>query len=364
MGVAADDQLRISASVGYDSNPYKLSSPEALQAGAEYKAVTFNYRGESHLQGNSKKANLRYRLDLQKDIYNHSNSAADNSRLDGRLRWIGRFKFGEQKANLMLSGDIRSERNTYYSQIQRQVAETSDGDLIDNRFCFDAANLSAELVYYADKKQSWSLLTQTGQRNYRQDYDNVGLESIDFNEFRLQPSFRYKTESGSNLRLFVYHKSRHYSDLQNDIDSDSSLVEYALNGYGAVFSKSLNKNLDSSFYLSGYFARDNGQGIRDLDYHKLTATLNYRLGSKANIEVIGQAYQRAYLSRQVSPEETETRSAGDRRTGMVLEIIYSQALSSESLRGLVSFRWETEHNSLGVLDYQRKILNVGLQYQL
>ena len=135
-------------------------------------------------------------------------------------------------------------------------------------------------------------------------------------------------------------------------------------GYGAVFSKSLNKNLDSSFYLSGYFARDNGQGIRDLDYHKLTATLNYRLGSKANIEVIGQAYQRAYLSRQVSPEESETRSAGDRRTGMVLEIIYSQALSSESLRGLVSFRWETEHNSLGVLDYQRKILNVGLQYQL
>lgn len=378
IGAAAEDQLSVFVGIGYDSNPYKISSPEAVQGAAEYKVLTLNYQGDNHRshhrpshrpnQGNAKKANLRYRLGLQKDIYNRSSSAADNSRFDGHLRWIGRFKLAEKKANLMLSGDIRSERNTYYSQTQRQIAETSDGDLIDNRFSFDALSLSAELVYYADKKHSWSLLTQVGQRNYREDYRDVGLEALDFNEFRLQPSFRYKAESGANLRLFIYHKSRNYSALHNDLGTDpeggSSLLEYSLNGYGAVFSKALHKNLDSSFYLSGYFARDNGQGSRDLDYHRLTASLNYQLDSGANIEINGQAYWRGYLNQQLSPEESETGSFGGRRKGLIAEFVYSQQLGFRSLRGLVTLRSEVEYNSVEVLGYQRQIVELGLQYQL
>ena len=268
----------------------------------------------------------------------------------------------------MLSGDIRSERNTYYSQTQRQIAETSDGDLIDNRFSFDALSLSAELVYYADKKHSWSLLTQVGQRNYREDYRDVGLEPLDFNEFRLQPSFRYKAESGANLRLFIYHKSRKYSALHNDLGTDpeggSSLLEYSLNGYGAVFSKALNENLDSSFYLSGYFARDNGQGSRDLDYHRLTASLNYQLDSGANIEINGQAYWRGYLNQQLSPEESETGSSGGRRKGLIAEFVYSQQLEFRPLRGMITLRREVEYNSVEVLGYHRQIVELGLQYQL
>ena len=370
IGAAAEDQLSVFVGIGYDSNSYKISSPEAVQGAAEYKVLTLNYQGDNHRpnQGNAKKANLRYRLGLQKDIYNRSSRAADNSRFDGHLRWIGRFKFAEKKANLMFSGDIRSERNTYYSQTQRQIAETSDGDLIDNRFSFDALSLSAELVYYADKKHSWSLLTQVGQRNYREDYGDVGLEPLDFNEFRLQPSFRYKAESGANLRLFIYHKSRKYSALHNDLGADpeggSSLLEYSLNGYGAVFSKPLNENLDSSFYLSGYFARDNGQGSRDLDYHRLTATLNYQLDSGANIEINGQAYWRGYLNQQLSPEESETGSSGGHRKGLIAEFVYSQQLGFRSLRGLVTLRREVEYNSVEVLGYQRQIVELGLQYQL
>jgi len=264
----------------------------------------------------------------------------------------------------MLSGDLRSERNTYYSQTQRQVAETSDGDLIDNRFSFDGLSLSAELVYYADKKHAWSLLAQVGQRNYREDYLGVGLEALDFNEFRLQPSFRYKAESGSNLRLFVYHKLRNYSALHNDIGSGSSLLEYSLNGYGAVFSKALSKNLDSSFYLSGYFARDNGQGSRDLDYHRLAASLNYQLDSGAIIEINGQAYWRGYLNQQLSPEESETGSSGGRRKGLIAEFVYSQQLGFRSLRGLITLRREVEYNSVEVLGYQRQIVEFGLQYEL
>lgn len=382
IGAAAEDQLSVFVGIGYDSNPYKISSPEAVQGAAEYKVLTLNYQGDNHRshhrpshrpnQGNAKKANLRYRLGLQKDIYNRSSRAADNSRFDGHLRWIGRFKFGEQKANLMLSANIRSERNTYFSQTQRQIAETSEGDSIDNRFSFDAASVSAELVYYADKKHSWSLLAEVAQRNYREDYKDVGLEAIDFNEFRLQPSFRYKAESGANLRLFIYHKSRDYSGLFNDLgnrlgnalESKASLLEYSLNGYGAVFSQALNENLDSSFYLSGYFARDNGQGSRDLDYHRLTASLNYRLGSGARIDINAQTYWRGYLNQQLSSEESETGSSGSRRKGLIAEFVYSQPLVFRSLRGMITLRREVERNSIETLEYRRQIVEIGLQYQL
>ncbi len=364
----ASDSLQGSVSVGFDSNPYKLSSPDSVQGNAEYKTLQFEFQGDNQLEDSSKKANLRYRLKWDKRVYSATSSAADNSRVDGYLRWIGRFKFGEQKANLMLSANIRSERNTYFSQTQRQIAETSEGDSIDNRFSFDAASVSAELVYYADKKHSWSLLTEVAQRNYREDYKDVGLEAIDFNEFRLQPSFRYKAESGANLRLFIYHKLRNYTALHNDLGTDpeggSSLLEYSLNGYGAVFSKALHKNIDSSFYLSGYFARDNGQGSRDLDYHRLTASLNYRLGSGARIDINAQTYWRGYLNQQLSPEESETGSSGSRRKGLIAEFVYSQPLVFRSLRGMITLRREVERNAIETLEYRRQIVEIGLQYQL
>lgn len=362
--VSAEDQLLATASYGYDSNPFKLSSPEGIQAGAEYKALRLKYEADNQGQGSAKKANLRYRGELQKDIYSHSSSAGDSSTIKGHISWIERFKLGERKANLRLSGDLRSEKNTYYSQIQRQIAETNEGDLIDGRFSFDNLAMSAELSYYLDKKTSWSLLSQFSQRNYQEDYESIGLESLDYTEYRLQPGLRHKADSGLNTRLFVYHKSRRYKGLHNSPEANSSLVEYSLNGYGLVLSKPVTEHIDTSFYLSGYFARDNGKGIRDLNFHRLSVTLNYQLGNTAEIAVKAQAYQRGYLDVQLAPEESETGASGSTRRGAVAEIVYSQPLFSEALRGFVSLGKAYEHNSLEGLGYQRETVVIGLHYQL
>ncbi|MDG1820036.1 MAG: hypothetical protein P8H31_09410, partial [Porticoccaceae bacterium] len=102
----ASDSLEGSVSYGFDSNPYKLSSPDGLQRNREYKALQFEYQGDSlvgdlegslvgnQLKSSRKKANLLYRLKLNKRVYNASSSAADSSRVDGHLRWIERFKLG------------------------------------------------------------------------------------------------------------------------------------------------------------------------------------------------------------------------------------------------------------------------------
>lgn len=373
---SADNNSSLQGSVTYgqDSNPYKLWSPDATQGSTKYKALRLKYQGDSYfgersLDGrphkkSTKKANLLYRLKLDKRSYNHSSSAADSFRLDGHLRWIERFKMAERKASLLFSGNIRSERNTYYSQTQRQVAETSGGDLIGNRFNFDAADISAELVYYAGQKQSWSLLTGIGRRSYREDYSAVGLESLDFNEFKLQPSFRYKAESGTNLRLFIYHKSRRYQGLYNDLEPEQSLVEYSLNGYGAVMSKSLSEQFSASVYLSGYFGRDNGLGDRDIDYHRLSVDFTYLLKAGAEFKFSSQAYRRGYINQGDIAVELETGLSGGQRNGLIVEAVYSKPMAWQSLRGMISLRREQENNSTDSLDYHRHLLEIGLQFQL
>jgi hypothetical protein len=379
----ASDLLEGSLSYGYDSNPYKISVPDSTQGASEYTALTLKYQGDRYLarkdlksgalknnslQGkrpqSTPKANLLYRLKLDKHIYTNSSSAADSFRLDGQIRWIERFKLAERKASLLFSADIRRERNTYFSQTQRQVAETSDGDLIGNRFSFDAEGLTAELVYYADQQQSWSLLTAITQRSYSEDYSDVGLESLDFNEFKLQPSFRYKAASGTNLRLFVYHKSRHYQGLYNDLETKLSLVEYSLNGYGAVLSKPFSDQINTSVYLSGYFARDNGLGARDLNYQRLSISFNYQLAAGAEFEINSQAYRRGYLDQGDIAVELETGLSGGQRNGLIVEAVYSRPMAWQFLRGMASLRREQENNSTDSLDYHRYLIEIGLQFQL
>ena len=364
VGANADNQLLATATYGYDSNPFKLSSPEGTESGAQYKTLLLKYQGDNQRQGSSTKANLRYSADLQKQLYSHSISAGDSSILKGHISWIERFKLAKRKANLRLSADLRSEQNTYYSQIQRQVAETGNGDLMGDRFSFDSLELSAELTYYQNKKTSWSLLSRIGQRDYQSDYEDIGLEPLDYDEFRLQPGLRYKADSGLNARLFVYHKSRRYKGLHNGPDNDSSLVEYSLNGYGLVLSKSFKQRIDTSVYFSGYFARDNGMGIRDLDFHKLVAKFNYQLGDDAEITVKAEAYWQGYLDLKLSPEESQIGSSGNSRRGTVFELGYSRSLASEAIRGSIYLRREYEENALVELGYQRQIVAIGLHYQL
>ena len=364
VGANADNQLLATATYGYDSNPFKLSSPEGTESGAQYKTLLLKYQGDNQRQGSSTKANLRYSADLQKQLYSHSISAGDSSILKGHISWIERFKLAKRKANLRLSADLRSEQNTYYSQIQRQVAETGNGDLMGDRFSFDSLELSAELTYYQNKKTSWSLLSRIGQRDYQSDYEDIGLEPLDYDEFRLQPGLRYKADSGLNARLFVYHKSRRYKGLHNGPDNDSSLVEYSLNGYGLVLSKSFKQRIDTSVYFSGYFARDNGMGIRDLDFHKLVAKFNYQLGDDAEITVKAEAYWQGYLDLKLSPEESQIGSSGNSRRATVFELGYSRSLASEAIRGSIYLRREYEENALVELGYQRQIVAIGLHYQL
>jgi hypothetical protein len=156
----ADDQLQASVSLAYDTNPFKLSSlsekaqttEAASVEGAAYTTFRLKYQGDNKMPRSNKKGNFHYRLELQNNLYNGSKSTADSLSIKAHLSWIEGFKLGQRKGNIRVTTDLRREGNTYYNQTQRQIAESSSGDLIDNRFNFDGADVGAELTYYRDKK--------------------------------------------------------------------------------------------------------------------------------------------------------------------------------------------------------------------
>jgi hypothetical protein len=350
--------------LGYDSNPYKISSPPN---GAQFTRASAHHKGDRALE-NSKK--LQYSLSVASELYGSGESDADNHRFDGRLRWINRFKIGERSANFMLTGDWRSERKTYFSQTQRQVATASQGDSLADRFDYDSAKIAGEFIYRIDKRSSVSLYSYVSRRQYVEDYSDLDLEQLDYNEVNLQPTVRYKADSGLYVRGFVYRKVRYYDDLLNDnLDGrniDDSTVEYQMDGYGVLVKYPVTPTFDVSVYASGYYARDNSQGYRDMDYQKLSMDCTWKLSHGAELSWQANMYSRDYLEDSARPPESETGNAGRLREGTFSEVKYSRPLSlvkDHSMRWHIRVTNQWEDNSDDYLSYERHLVGMGMSYQ-
>ena len=349
---------------GYDSNPHKISAPPYS---ATYTGLQLQHADKHSLKN---KASLSYHVKVNSKWYQDPAKTADSQRIDARVRWANRFKIGEKTANLLLTADLRSDQSNYFSQLQRQIATTSRGDSLEDRFNYRSAKLAAELIYRFDKQKSLSLHSYIAQRNYQQDYSELGVEGLDFKEINLQPTFRYKAKNGLYLRPFVYLRYRHYDQLLND-NSDGrniigSTLTYRFTGYGLVANKPLTDNLTVKSYINGYWARDNAQGYRDLNYHKWELGLEYTLGNTRQLALKNVCYSKDYLQDSFRAMEAETGDAGRKRTGCYVEGIYRQPLNiglGDKLSWQIKASSEKEDNSETVLSYQRSTVAVGIHYQ-
>jgi len=349
---------------GLDSNPFELSEPAAP---SRYTLLTIEHKGERDL---ANKRSLQYGAGWRSQLYDDDASDGDSHRLEGRLRWINHYKIGERSANLLITGDVRADRRTYYSQIQRGVATTSRGDSLAERFDYNSAQMAAEFIYRFNGRQSLGLYGYFGQRNYVEDYQLLSLESLDYQEVSLQPTLRYKSGNGLYLRAFVYWRERAYKALLNDNvegrNLDSSLLMYHFYGYGLLLQKKVSEQLTLRAYFNGYQARDNAEGYRDLDYQKLKLSLKYAASGERSLEISGNCYRRDYLLDSARPPESETGSSGRLREGCYLEARYRAPLmlvGEETLFWQVKASIENEDNSDDYLSYEKSTLALGLGYQ-
>jgi len=352
----------LSLDKGVDSNPFKLSDPTES---SRYTHLKISEKGTRSLAG---KQRLQYSANWFSKWYEAKSDAADRHRLDGRLRWINAFKIGERRANLLITGDVRAERRSYYSQIQRQLATTSRGDSLANRFDYNSARIAAEFIYRFEGGRSLGLYAYSSQHDYIEDYDDLGLESLDYMETGVQPTFRYKNGS-VYLRAFLYSRDRRYEELLNDdalgVNIDQSTVNYHFNGYGVLMKKALSEKLSFKAYLSGYQARDNEEGYRDLNYKKIDLSIDYTLSGQRMLVMGGYCASRDYLLDSARPPESETGNTGRLREGCAMNVSYEALLTQLDDRPLNwQFRisHEFEDNSDDYLSYKRTMLSLALNY--
>lgn len=352
--------LQASSEVGYDSNPHEVSSPEQ---GSQYTQWYVSHQGEKPL---SQSRRLQYSAALDSRTYNAVESA-DQHRLDGRLRWTNRFKIGKRSANLMITGDWRSERQTYFSQTQGQVAETSRGDSLAERFDYDAGKLSAEFIYRFSGKSSLALYSYVAHQNYIEDYEELDLESLDYDEVNVQPAWRYKGDNGFYLRAFVYRKMRYYEGLMDDgLDGRNldSALEYRFDGVGLLMKQSFATRWAAQLYASGYNARDNADGYRDLNFRGADVSLTYFGDGQREWSLKAGCYRRDYLNDSARPPESETGDAGRLRKGCSAALAYREPVwFKQDLYWHLQASHHQEDNSDDYLSFTRQNVSLGLTYE-
>lgn len=351
--------LQLTGEAGYDSNPFEQASPQETD---RYTAWRLSHRGEHSL---SKTQRLQYSASANARVYDRLEDA-DEFEMKARLRWVNRFRIGDKTANLMVTGDLRSERQTYFSVSQDQVAETSTGESLAERFDYDSGKLSVEMVYRFTRRASFSIYAYADHRNYVEDFQSLGLESLDYDEFNLQPTFRYKSESGVYLRLFAYHKQRQYHELKND-DMDgrnmSSVLEYDFDGIGLLVNYPFSRNWNFSVYLHGYNARDNGEGYRDLDYRKAELKAEYTTNELSRWSLVSDCYRRDYLEDSFRPPESETGDSGRLRQGCAIVAGFEQPLwLYDGMTWSAKVSHHYEDNSDDAFSFTRQTISLGANY--
>lgn len=351
--------LQLKGEAGYDSNPFEQAKPS--EAGS-YHAWQLSHRGERELNETQR---FQYSATLEGRVYDTVEDA-DQFQMKARVRWVNRFNIGEKRASLMVTGDFRSERKSYFSASQDQIAETSGGQSLDERFNYDSGKLSMEMRYRFNRRGSISLYAYAGHRNYIEDYENLGMESLDYEEYNLQPTFRYKGESGLYLRLFFYHKQRHYHQLKNDAMNGrnlDSVLQYDFDGMGMSLNYPVGNRWNVNLYFHGYEAEDNAEGYRNLSYRKGEIKLTYTSIELSQLRLVADCYRRDYLEDSFRPPESETGDSGRLRQGCALAVSYEQPLwMFDGMTWNAKATHHYEDNSDDAFSFERQTFSLGATY--
>lgn len=355
--------LDVSLERGYDSNPYELSNPKVS---GYYNNTRISHKGMAPLKN---KNEIQYGLKANIYRYEDDIKYADEHQIAGRLRYLNRFKIADNSASFMLTADAKSDRSSNFSQALRDIYTTSRGDILEDKYSYDSIRITPELIYRFNRQHSISLSGYAEHRDYTEDYNNIEyIDSLDYNEYNIQPTYRYKSTDGFYLRSFVYHRQRHYAELSNSSTTgrkiQDSVMTYNLDGYGLYMAKPLTENLTVKSYFKGYFARDNAEGYRDLDFHQAELGLNYR-HTYGDVEIGGYCYNRDYLQDDARAPLSLSGNRDREINGCYADLVSrSNYLLSNApnLQWILRLSTENEDHSDDILSYQRQQSSLGLQY--
>ncbi len=340
---AAESDIDLKGGVGYDSNPYDLNSIVGVRDGffteldATVEAIGFSSGG------------WRKRADIgfSGKLYESSLRDADEARLYVRARGNSEERYDQNGWEWSLRYQGRDR--TYVNRLTGEVGTDGNGNDIGDRFDNGAADLSAAWRLPGWKLGRLSLEASVLDRNYLDDYEEFGLERLDYYEYALTPGYDYENRR-NEVRVRLRAAERRYDDRRtNDADGDpvpGTDLEYRYYGVDARYRHRFSRRI--MVELTGRYEtrEDNGVGYGDRTIWSAGAEWNLRLPRDNRLSIEGEYGSRVF-DQQVVGDPTVNDEQPEKK-GFQGSIRYSRPFPFVDIRGfslVIEADWESYDNS-------------------
>jgi hypothetical protein len=344
---------------GYDSNPLKLNSNVSGAVLGRVKLgykMTYRFAQRQRLFGGGELNARRYDID---------EADRDNGKIEVGFR-DSSLKLGDTRLRTTVGARYGFRTMTFVDQATGQE-ETSSGTAIGTRFDADWFEPFAAFRAGVTDATTLTLDGSAKFQDYRDDFANLGLDRLDYNEYALEPGLRQALGGGLSMRIKLPVSVRVYDDRRaedlsgNDIAGSD--LRYFYYGIDASIGDQTSQSMRWTIGADGERRQDNESGFNDKTTYGLytRVTFGRRDGNRFSVNV--KASRREFDELDISAVD-ETNDGGRVKQGVRASLSYTNpiALTSDiDVDLFVRGGAEAFDNSDANFEYARYSVSAGLR---
>ena len=257
------------------------------------------------------------------------------------------------RSTLELGLAYRIDDLTYVDPSSGQVA-TSGGESIGERY--DASTVALDAVGTVPVMQSVDLVLKAAvkRRNYRNDYDSLDLEPLDYTEYSLEPGIRWKGEL-QRARLTLPVQWRRFRDRRARDQAgnylDGTDLAYRYYGVEGKYERALTQTISLEAQAKFQDRRDSEGGYYDRTRWSasLGAGIDVAEGKRCSADV---AYSTLHYRRVTAGNEDVNEEQPDSH-GWSVGTSYGAGLPIWDMSAFAQLRWDTFGSPTARSNYDR-----------
>lgn len=356
--VSADfkQESEISVMLVSDDNPYKLADPGGSETAYN---LNLDYDFTKRI---AKRFKVYGGVEIERLAYGSAYDDADEEGYEIELG-LSHSKTLSKQHKLKTEGGIyfQSKDDTYISRSSGEVA-TKSGQEIPDRFSHDSTGFILEFDYYVMKSWRLSLDFDYMERDYNKDYEALGLSKLDYEQYTLVPSIRYRPNEHWQFSLALPFSKREYDDRRgedlNGDDIPGSDLEYETDGYRVKIDFEPSNLWSLSLSYKSIQREDNYSGRKDYDKETISGSVVITPNEKNRLEVSYRSIDRDSDNVFSSFNDQELRSA----SGDKFSISYERVLRIANIEDLVlvlDYENASNDHTSPLLENDQKLFSVG-----
>jgi len=356
----AGQELDLRTGVGYDSNAFNLNQTIGERAGM-YAQLEAAFLAEGMASTGWTKA---AEVGASAKMFESGMTDGDEEKYFVRVRGNSNEKRDEHGWEWSLQAQMRDE--TYVSRFTGMVATDSLGNEIGDRFNKLTGDFQAAWHFPGGRFGRFSVEGAATYRNYLTDYEELGLERLDYEEYEIGPGYDVG-DRDQNLRIGLNYSQRQYRDRRVS-DAAGNLVagtdlECEYYGIDTRFRRDLTRK-NTLELTGGYDIReDNGVGFADRTRWNAGIEWSYRPGTDTRL-VIDFEWNSRVFDNQVAGDPTINDEAPDKQ-GYKFNVRYTTPFPGLKSRGYLLYAEagsESYDNSDDVRNaYDRTVAFIGIR---